>query len=83
MFCVPVIGSCCVSMVYVASGECSAYYECNIGGIWDVAAGCVIVQEAGGVVCNLDGSLYDVLNTGAQKILCGNKTICQAIARYL
>ena len=76
-------GSCCVSMAYVASGECSAYYESNIGGIWDIAAGCVIVQEAGGVICNLNGDIYDVLNCGTQKILCGNTAVCNVIAEHL
>ena len=76
-------GSCCVSMVYVASGECSSYFENNIGGIWDVAAGCIIVKEAGGIICNLDGSLYDTLKTGVQQILCGNEKICHVIAETL
>ena len=70
-------------MAYTASGLCSSYFENNIGGIWDAAAGCIIVKEAGGVVCNLDGSLYDTLKTGVQQILCGNKKICHVIAETL
>lgn len=43
------IGSAAVSLCYVASGRCSAYYERYLH-IYDIAAGLVIVKEAGGEV---------------------------------
>ena len=43
------LGSAALDMAYVAAGRFGAYYEFNLN-IWDVAAGAVIVREAGGVV---------------------------------
>ncbi|TSC64388.1 MAG: myo-inositol-1(or 4)-monophosphatase [Parcubacteria group bacterium Gr01-1014_106] len=36
-------------------GQSGAYYSLNIAKIWDVAAGALAVQEAGGIVCGPDG----------------------------
>lgn len=41
-------GSACQNMAQVAAGELDAYFEDGYGGPWDVAAGCIIVTEAGG-----------------------------------
>lgn len=43
-----VTGSAAVNMCLVASGQADAYYEYGIH-CWDIAAGDVIVREAGGV----------------------------------
>lgn len=43
------LGSAALDMAYVAAGRFGAYYEFNLN-IWDVAAGAVIVREAGGIV---------------------------------
>ncbi len=76
---VRMVGSCCVSMCRVAEGVLSGYYEEMVGGLWDVAAGSIIVEEAGGVVVNMKtGSPY-TYTSGKQHILCGNATIVQAI----
>lgn len=45
---VRVTGSAAVNMCLVASGQADAYYEYGIN-CWDIAAGDVIVREAGGV----------------------------------
>jgi myo-inositol-1(or 4)-monophosphatase len=45
------MGSTCLDLCYVASGRLDAMYKANIsGGLWDVAAGVVLVREARGVV---------------------------------
>lgn len=41
------IGSAALDMAYVAAGRCEGFFEFNLNA-WDVAAGIVIVQEAGG-----------------------------------
>lgn len=41
-------------MCLVASGCVEAYYEIGIH-VWDVAAGSLIVSEAGGVLMDVDG----------------------------
>lgn len=56
------IGSAAVDLAYVACGRAEGYFECNIQS-WDVAAGALIVQEAGGMVTNFAGGL-DFLNKG-------------------
>ena len=48
------LGSAAVDLSYVACGRFEAYYEFNLH-IWDVAAGILIVQEAGGNLCDFDG----------------------------
>lgn len=73
-------GSCCLAMAHVARGWASCYYESDIGGLWDVAAGTVIVLEAGGVVRHPDSGMDAIpLKKGKQKISCGNDTIVKIV----
>jgi len=49
------LGSAAIALCYVACGRAGAYISPSIHA-WDYAAGMVIVREAGGVVCENDGS---------------------------
>ena len=49
---VRMLGSASQSLLKVAQGSVEAYVESNIM-IWDVAAGALLVEEAGGIVNNL------------------------------
>jgi len=49
------MGSAAVDLAYVACGRAEGYFECNLH-IWDIAAGVLLVQEAGGKVTNFKGS---------------------------
>ena len=40
-------------MAYVAAGRFDGYFQKNLN-IWDIAAGIVLVKEAGGIVNNID-----------------------------
>ena len=40
-------------MAYVAAGRYDGYYQKNLN-LWDIAAGIIIVKEAGGIVNDLD-----------------------------
>jgi len=51
------LGSAALDLCYVASGIYEGYYEMNLKA-WDVSAGLIIVQEAGGKITNLDGDAY-------------------------
>jgi myo-inositol-1(or 4)-monophosphatase len=51
------LGSAALDLCYVASGIYEAYYEMNLKA-WDVSAGLIILQEAGGKVSNIDGKDY-------------------------
>ena len=46
-------GSAALDLAYVASGRYDGYFHNKIN-IWDVAAGALLVEEAGGIVNNLD-----------------------------
>lgn len=48
------LGSAAVDLAYTACGRFDAYYEYNLNP-WDVAAGIVIVRQAGGHVVNFSG----------------------------
>jgi myo-inositol-1(or 4)-monophosphatase len=45
------IGSAATDLCYVACGRMDAYFEYNLNA-WDVAAGALIVKEAGGNICD-------------------------------
>jgi len=61
-------GSAALDLCYVACGRVDAFWEFGLQP-WDVAAGALIVAEAGGRVTNLDGSVLDL---NARKILASN-----------
>ncbi len=46
-------GSAALDMAYVASGRYDGYFQKNLN-LWDIAAGIIIVKEAGGQVNDLD-----------------------------
>jgi len=51
-------GSAALDLCYVAAGRFHAYYESMLNP-WDLAAGALIVEEAGGVICNYSGGPFD------------------------
>lgn len=50
-------GSAAVNMCLVACGSADAYYHMGIH-CWDMAAGAVIVSEAGGVIMDVSGEAF-------------------------
>ncbi|MBS1533129.1 MAG: inositol monophosphatase [Bacteroidetes bacterium] len=67
------LGSAAVDLVYTACGRFEAFYEYNLNA-WDIAAGVVIVRQAGGEVVNFSGG-SEVLNT--RELLATNGKITQ------
>ena len=49
------LGSAATDLAYVACGRCEGFFEYNLNP-WDVAAGIILVQEAGGTVTDFSGS---------------------------
>jgi myo-inositol-1(or 4)-monophosphatase len=47
-------GSAALDLCYVAAGRYDGFYEFNLN-IWDIAAGALIVEEAGGIVDDVTG----------------------------
>jgi myo-inositol-1(or 4)-monophosphatase len=72
-------GSAALDLCHVASGWFDGFWELTLAP-WDVAAGTLIVREAGGVVSRIDGSI-DVLGHGS--VLAGNPVIHQALGSLI
>lgn len=51
-------GSTALNLAYLAAGRFDGYWAFD-NHVWDVAAGAVLVREAGGMLTNADGSAYD------------------------
>jgi myo-inositol-1(or 4)-monophosphatase len=64
-------GSAALDLAYVACGRLDAFWEFGLKP-WDVAAGALIVNEAGGRVTNMDGSEFD---PGAGEIVASNRLL--------
>lgn len=48
------MGAAAIDLCFVAAGRCDGFLERGIK-CWDIAAGAVIVREAGGFVTNYEG----------------------------
>jgi len=57
-------GSAALDMAYVAAGRYDGYFQNNLN-LWDIAAGIIIVKEAGGLVNNINLSQNDNINIRA------------------
>ena len=68
-------GSAVLDLYCVACGRVDAFWKFEVQS-WDVAAGALIVTEAGGQVTNLDGSALDL---DARKILASNGKLHRAM----
>lgn len=77
------LGSAALDLAYVASGKIDIYYEKTLN-IWDLAAGTLIVEEAGGKVTDYKGT-EDYLKNGMIVASNGHlhENIQQAIQNHL
>jgi len=64
-------GAAALDLAYVAAGRLDGYWECKLNP-WDVAAGMLLVREAGGTVTNHGGEPYAVAD---HRILASNGLI--------
>lgn len=48
-------GAATLDLAYVACGRLDGFWELGLK-VWDMAAGALLIKEAGGIVCDLDGS---------------------------
>ena len=55
------LGSAALDLCWVACGRFDGFWEYNLNA-WDVAAGYLIVQEAGGIITNFEGETYNVFD---------------------
>ena len=68
-------GAASLDLAYVAAGRLDGFWELGLS-IWDIAAGALMVREAGGLVTDLDGS-ENYLESG--NIACGNAKCLKAV----
>tara|TARA_X000000950_G_scaffold59119_1_gene71684 strand:- start:1692 stop:2495 length:804 start_codon:yes stop_codon:yes gene_type:complete len=73
-------GAAALDLAYVAAGRCEAFWERELKA-WDVAAGYLIVKEAGGFVCELDKDNKSPIDTG--NILAANQGLYNDIKTVL
>jgi len=52
-------GSAALDLAYIAAGRLDVYWEAGLQS-WDIAAGLLLVQEAGGLVTGLDGASVEL-----------------------
>ena len=65
------LGSAALDMAYVASGRCDGFLQRNLN-YWDIAAGIILVKEAGGYVTDFNGKDEYIKN---KSILAANSKI--------
>jgi len=62
------MGSAALNMASVASGGCDSYFEFGIH-VWDIAAGDLLVREAGGVCIDTEGGPLDLMS---RRMICAS-----------
>ena len=70
-------GSAALDMAYVAAGRFDGYFQKNLN-IWDIAAGIILVKEAGGIINDIDISKDNNI-----KVLASSSQINQKLMQNL
>ena len=70
-------GAAALDLAYVAAGRLDAFWETGLCS-WDLAAGSLLIREAGGIISGLDGS-ESFLESG--HVLCGTPRIYASLAK--
>ena len=72
-------GAASLDLAFVAAGRLDGYWERNLQP-WDIAAGQIMVREAGGTVSDID-TPGDALVTG--NVVCGNEFVHGELVKIL
>ena len=72
-----IFGSAALDLAYVASGRIDGYFQNGLN-LWDIAAGTLIVKEAGGIVNN-----YDLKKTNNIKLVASSEIINEKMLKRL
>src|SRR6201999_1253859 len=72
-------GAASLDMAFVAAGRLDGYWERNLQP-WDMAAGQIMIREAGGTVSGIEGD-DDPLKTG--NLICGNEFVHGELVKIL
>ena len=58
---VRILGSSALDLAHVASGKFDGFW-CKRLNVWDIAAGILLVREAGGICLNNKGANFDIID---------------------
>jgi myo-inositol-1(or 4)-monophosphatase len=72
-------GSAALDLAYVAAGRMDGFWEIGLN-IWDIAAGTLLVKEAGGFIGDFSGR-ENFLETG--NVVAGNKTVFKELLKSI
>jgi myo-inositol-1(or 4)-monophosphatase len=77
-------GSAALDLAYVACGRTDAYFEAGVQP-WDIAAGILMVREAGGRVCDFRGAATGPVHieTGPRHLVAGNVRIVDPLLKTI
>ena len=70
-------GCAALDMAYVASGRYDGYFQQNLN-LWDIAAGMILVKEAGGILSEIDLSIHQCI-----KIIASSTNISSKLLKKL
>lgn len=72
-------GSAALDLAYVACGRLDGFWEMGLKP-WDIAAGTLMIKEAGGIVCDFNGS-EDYMNSG--DVIAANPKLLKSLLQLL
>ena len=68
-----------LTTAWIAAGRLTAHFGYDLSS-WDLVAGALLIQEAGGVVTDLNGSPYQITT---RNMLCSNGLVHDPILKVL
>jgi len=77
-------GSAALDLAYVAAGRSDGYFEAGVHP-WDIAAGVLLVREAGGRVCDFRGGATGPMHvdTGSRHLIAGNVKLVEPLQKTI
>ncbi|PSC69083.1 Inositol monophosphatase 3 [Micractinium conductrix] len=73
-------GSCALNLCSVAQGRLDAFFELGLGGCWDLCAGVLVLEEAGGRVIDPTGGPFNIMS---RRVLGTNAHLAEQVATIL
>jgi myo-inositol-1(or 4)-monophosphatase len=78
-------GSAALDLAYVACGRADGYFEAGVQP-WDIAAGVLLVREAGGRVCDYRGAAparMDIAEARGRQVVAGNVKLIEPLQKAI
>lgn len=72
-------GSAALDLAHVACGRFDGFWEFGLS-VWDIAAGCLLIQESGGIISDFSGT-QEFMKNG--NVVCGNPKIYEELLREI